>query len=56
LEEFVRMPPMEYLKAYAQLRHYSSMSVLAKTEMVEGKFAPGDFDSQKIHQPRALLS
>jgi RNA polymerase primary sigma factor len=35
LEEFVRMPHKDYLKAYAQLRYYSSMSVQAKTEMVE---------------------
>jgi len=35
LEEFVRMPHADYLKAYAELRRFSSKAVQAKTEMVE---------------------
>ena len=35
LEEFVRMPCQDYLKAYAQLQHFTLKAVQAKTEMVE---------------------
>jgi RNA polymerase primary sigma factor len=35
LEEFVRMPYAEYLKAYARLKQYAAKALLAKTEMVE---------------------
>jgi RNA polymerase primary sigma factor len=35
LEEFVRMPFAEYLKAYAQLKHFAAKALQAKTEMVE---------------------
>jgi RNA polymerase primary sigma factor len=35
LEEFVRMPCQEYLKAYAQLQYFTLKAVQAKTEMVE---------------------
>ncbi len=35
LEEFVRMPCQEYLKAYEQLKLYSAKALQAKTEMVE---------------------
>jgi RNA polymerase primary sigma factor len=35
LEEFVRMPFEEYLKAYQQLQHFTRKALQAKTEMVE---------------------
>ncbi len=35
LEEFVRMPDKEYLKAYEQLKHFAARALQAKTEMVE---------------------
>ena len=35
LEEFVRMPFDEYLKAYEQLKHFAAKALQAKTEMVE---------------------
>jgi RNA polymerase primary sigma factor len=35
LEEFVRMSFSEYLKAYAQLKHFAAKALQAKTEMVE---------------------
>jgi RNA polymerase primary sigma factor len=35
LEEFVRMPYQEYLKAYEQLKVYTTKALPAKTEMVE---------------------
>ena len=35
LEEFVRMPYEEYLKAYEQLKHFADRALKAKTEMVE---------------------
>ncbi|HUR44470.1 MAG TPA: RNA polymerase sigma factor RpoD [Candidatus Saccharimonadales bacterium] len=35
LEEFVRMPAGEYLKAYAQLKLFAAKALQAKTEMVE---------------------
>jgi RNA polymerase primary sigma factor len=35
LEEFVRMPYENYLKAFDQLREFSTHSIQAKTEMVE---------------------
>ncbi|MGA2543327.1 MAG: RNA polymerase sigma factor RpoD [Verrucomicrobiota bacterium] len=35
LEEFVRMPCQEYLKAYEQLQYYTIKAIQAKTEMVE---------------------
>jgi len=35
LEEFVRMPYEDYLKAYLQLQHFSARALQAKTEMVE---------------------
>jgi RNA polymerase primary sigma factor len=35
LEEFVRMPYADYLKAFAQLKFYASRALQAKTEMVE---------------------
>jgi RNA polymerase primary sigma factor len=35
LEEFVRMPYEDYLKAYRQLQHFSAKALQAKTEMVE---------------------
>jgi len=35
LEEFVRMPYEDYLKAFDQLREFSTRSIQAKTEMVE---------------------
>src|SRR6266480_4939076 len=35
LEEFVRMPYAEYLKAYRQLQHFAKKALQAKTEMVE---------------------
>ena len=35
LEEFVRMPYEEYLKAYEQLKHFAARALQAKTEMVE---------------------
>jgi RNA polymerase primary sigma factor len=35
LEEFVRMPHQEYVKAYEQLRRFSAKALQAKTEMVE---------------------
>jgi RNA polymerase primary sigma factor len=35
LEEFVRMPHAEYLKAYQQLQIFSAKALQAKTEMVE---------------------
>ncbi len=35
LEEFVRMPYEEYLKAYEQLKHFAAKALQAKTEMVE---------------------
>jgi RNA polymerase primary sigma factor len=35
LEEFVRMPYDEYLKAYDQLKHFAARALQAKTEMVE---------------------
>ncbi|HEY3931246.1 MAG TPA: RNA polymerase sigma factor RpoD [Verrucomicrobiae bacterium] len=35
LEEFVRMPFGDYLKAFDQLREFSTQSIQAKTEMVE---------------------
>ena len=35
LEEFVRMPSDEYLKAYDQLKHFAAKALQAKTEMVE---------------------
>ena len=35
LEEFVRMPCQEYLKAYEQLQYFSHKAIQAKTEMVE---------------------
>jgi RNA polymerase primary sigma factor len=35
LEEFVRMPCQEYLKAYMELQHFTRKAVQAKTEMVE---------------------
>ena len=35
LEEFVRMPHQEYLKAYQQLKVFASKALQAKTEMVE---------------------
>ena len=35
LEEFVRMPHAEYLKAYNRLKQFAAKALLAKTEMVE---------------------
>ena len=35
LEEFVRMPHKDYLKAYEQLKHFAAKALQAKTEMVE---------------------
>jgi len=35
LEEFVRMPCEQYLKAYEQLKHFAAKALQAKTEMVE---------------------
>ena len=35
LEEFVRMPHLEYLKAYQQLKQCAAKALQAKTEMVE---------------------
>jgi RNA polymerase primary sigma factor len=35
LEEFVRMPYSDYLKAYSRLKLYAAKALLAKTEMVE---------------------
>jgi RNA polymerase primary sigma factor len=35
LEEFVRMPYADYLKAYARLKLYAAKALQAKTEMVE---------------------
>ena len=35
LEEFVRMPCEDYLKAYEQLKHFAAKALQAKTEMVE---------------------
>lgn len=35
LEEFVRMPFQDYLKAYQQLQHFARKALQAKTEMVE---------------------
>jgi RNA polymerase primary sigma factor len=35
LEEFVRMPCQEYLKAYMELQHFTRKAIQAKTEMVE---------------------
>jgi RNA polymerase primary sigma factor len=35
LEEFVRMPFQDYLKAYARLKLYAAKALQAKTEMVE---------------------
>jgi RNA polymerase primary sigma factor len=35
LEEFVRMPDNDYLKAYEQLKRFSAKALQAKTEMVE---------------------
>jgi RNA polymerase primary sigma factor len=35
LEEFVRMPYEDYLKAYQQLQHFAAKALQAKTEMVE---------------------
>jgi RNA polymerase primary sigma factor len=35
LEEFVRMPCSEYLKAYSRLKQFAARALLAKTEMVE---------------------
>jgi RNA polymerase primary sigma factor len=35
LEEFVRLPHQEYLKAYEQLKHFAAKALQAKTEMVE---------------------
>ena len=35
LEEFVRLPGPEYLRAYDQLKRFSARAVQAKTEMVE---------------------
>ena len=35
LEEFVRMPDSDYLKAYQQLKRFSDKALQAKTEMVE---------------------
>jgi RNA polymerase primary sigma factor len=35
LEEFVRMPHEDYLKAYQQLQHFARKALQAKTEMVE---------------------
>ncbi|MBI5385049.1 MAG: RNA polymerase sigma factor RpoD [Verrucomicrobia bacterium] len=35
LEEFVRMPYHDYLKAYDQLKHFTAKALKAKTEMVE---------------------
>ena len=35
LEEFVRMPYAEYIKAYQQLQHFARKALQAKTEMVE---------------------
>src|SRR5947208_13402775 len=35
LEEFVRMPYLDYLTAYEQLQHFARKALQAKTEMVE---------------------
>ena len=35
LEEFVRMPCQDYLKAYEQLQYFTHKAIQAKTEMVE---------------------
>ncbi len=35
LEEFVRMTYADYLKSYAQLKHFAARALQAKTEMVE---------------------
>jgi len=35
LEEFVRMPCVEYLNAYVELQHFARKAIQAKTEMVE---------------------
>ena len=35
LEEFVRMPYADYLKAYVRLKQFAAKALLAKTEMVE---------------------
>jgi len=35
LEEFVRMPCADYLKAYLELQHFARKAIQAKTEMVE---------------------
>ena len=35
LEEFVRMPHLDYVKAYQQLKQFASKALQAKTEMVE---------------------
>ena len=35
LEEFVRMPHQDYIKAYQQLKQFASKALQAKTEMVE---------------------
>src|SRR5206468_2268213 len=35
LEEFVRMPYQDYLKAYSRLKLYAARALQAKTEMVE---------------------
>jgi RNA polymerase primary sigma factor len=35
LEEFVRMPYQDYLRAYEQLRYFTAKALQAKTEMVE---------------------
>jgi RNA polymerase primary sigma factor len=35
LEDFVRMPRQDYLKAYLELQHFNRKAIQAKTEMVE---------------------
>jgi len=35
LEDFVRMPRQEYLRAYVELQHFNRKAIQAKTEMVE---------------------
>ena len=49
LEEFVRMPYADYLRAHLELQRCNSRAIEAKTEMVEAKSEAGHFDRQEVH-------